>query len=81
MKTEFFVDYNLYDTTALQDGVESTGSNAAFADIGLIKNNVSAPSYEMCIRDRYMEMLYMVCRGFEYSEQQKAGQEEKRKTE
>ena len=45
MKTEFFVDYNLYDTTALQDGVESTGSNADFADIGLIKNNVSAPSY------------------------------------
>lgn len=45
MKTEFFVDYNLYDTTALQDGAESTGSNADFADIGLIKDNISAPPY------------------------------------
>lgn len=45
MKTEFFVDYDLFDTTALQDAVESTESNSAFADIGKIKNNVSAPAY------------------------------------
>ena len=30
---------------------------------------------------QYTESLYMVCRGFEYSEQQKAGQEEKGGTE
>lgn len=30
---------------------------------------------------QYTESLYMICRGFEYSEQQKAGQEEKRGTE
>lgn len=45
MKTEFFVEYDLYDTTALQDGQESSESNSPFADIRLMKNNVSAPSY------------------------------------
>lgn len=45
MNTEFFVDYDLFDTTALQDAVESTESNSAFADIGKIKDNVSAPAY------------------------------------
>lgn len=44
-KTEFFVDYDLYDTTALQDAMESTESNASFADIGLIKGNISIPKY------------------------------------
>lgn len=45
MLTEFFVDYDLYDTTALQDAQESTESNAPFADMSLLKENVSAPSY------------------------------------
>lgn len=45
MKTEFFVEYDLYDTTALQDAQESTESNASFADLSLIKNNISAPKY------------------------------------
>ena len=45
MRTEFFVEYDLYDTTALQDGVETSESNADFADIKLFKKNVSAPSY------------------------------------
>lgn len=45
MKTEFFVDYDLYDTTALQDAQESTESNASFADIKKIKENISAPNY------------------------------------
>ena len=30
MKTEFYVEYNLHDTTALPDAKESTESNAAF---------------------------------------------------
>lgn len=45
MRTEFFVKYDLFDTTALQDAQESTQSNAPFADISLLKDNVSAPSY------------------------------------
>lgn len=45
MKTEFFVEYDLFDTTALQDAAESTESNAAFADISLIKDKVPAPAY------------------------------------
>lgn len=45
MKTEFFVDYDLYDTTALQDAAESTESNAPFADMGKIKDNIHSPSY------------------------------------
>lgn len=45
MKTEFFVDYDLFDTTALQDAQESTDSNAFFADISKIKENISAPNY------------------------------------
>lgn len=45
MKTEFFVDYDLYDTTALQDAMESTESNSTFADISMIKDKVQAPTY------------------------------------
>ncbi len=45
MKTEFFVDYDLYDTTALQDAVESTESNSSFADIRKMKEGIPAPSY------------------------------------
>jgi len=45
MKTEFFVEYDLYDTTALEDGVESSESNSSFADMGLMKKNVKAPAY------------------------------------
>lgn len=45
MRTEFFVDYDLFDITALQDAQESTWSNAPFADISLLKDNVSALNY------------------------------------
>lgn len=45
MKTEFFVEYDLFDTTALQNAKESTDSNADFADINLIKENIEAPKY------------------------------------
>lgn len=45
MNTEFFVDYDLYDTTAIQDAQESTSSNAAFGNIGLIKEDIPTPIY------------------------------------
>lgn len=45
MRTEFFVEYDLYDTTALQDAQESTESNSDFADISLIKENIKSPKY------------------------------------
>lgn len=44
-KTEFYVDYNLYDTTALEDGTPESTSNAAFADIDLLKGNPAAGVY------------------------------------
>ena len=45
MRTECYVDYELYDTTALDDAEESSGSNSDFANIELIKSNVDAPPY------------------------------------
>lgn len=45
MKTEFFLEYDLYDTTALSDARESTESNATFANLALIKDDVKAPKY------------------------------------
>lgn len=45
MRTEFFVEYDLYDTTALEDARESTDSNSPFGNIGLIKENISVPKY------------------------------------
>ena len=45
MRTEFFVEYDLFDTTALQDAEEITESNASFADMSLLKNNIAAPGY------------------------------------
>ena len=45
MKTDFFVEYDLFDTTALQDAHESASNNSGFSDISLIKDNVSAPNY------------------------------------
>lgn len=45
MRTKFFVDYDLYDTTAIQDAQETTGSNAAFGNIGRIKEDISTPVY------------------------------------
>lgn len=45
MKTEFLVEYNLYDTTALQDAVETSQSNADFGNLSLMKEGVSAPNY------------------------------------
>ena len=44
-KTEFYVDYNLYDTTALEDGTPESTANAAFADIDLLKENPDAGVY------------------------------------
>lgn len=45
MRTEFFVEYDLYDTTALQDAQEISETNSNFADINLIKDNIFAPNY------------------------------------
>lgn len=45
MKTEFYVEYALIDTTALYDSIVSTKSNSDFADIDLIKDKISAPDY------------------------------------
>jgi len=45
MKTEFFVEYDLYDTTALQDARESSESNSAFGNLALMKEDVSVPKY------------------------------------
>lgn len=45
MNTELLVEYNLVDTTALQDASESTQSNAAFGNLALIKDDVQAPNY------------------------------------
>ena len=44
-KTEFYVNYNLYDTTALEDGTPESTANAAFADIDLLKENPDAGVY------------------------------------
>lgn len=44
-----------------------------------LKNEATPEDRELL--GQYMEMLYMVCRGFEYSEQQKADQEKMRETE
>ena len=45
MKSEFFVEYALFDTTALYDSQVSTNSNSDFANLGLIKDNISSPNY------------------------------------
>lgn len=45
MKSEFFVEYALFDTTALYDSQVSVNGNSDFADIGLIKDNLSALDY------------------------------------
>lgn len=45
MKTEFYVEYNLYDLSALDDANESSDSNSDFADLSLIKQDISAPNY------------------------------------
>lgn len=45
MSTEFLVQYDLYDTTALQDAIESSGSNAAFGNLALIKEERTVPRY------------------------------------
>ncbi len=45
MRTEFFVEYDLYDTTALQDAQESTESNSDFGNLELIKENIYVPQY------------------------------------
>lgn len=45
MKTEFYVDYDLYDTTALQDAEETSEDNATFGNLGLLKDNIQPPTY------------------------------------
>ncbi len=45
MNTEFIVDYNLYDITALNDAREESDSNSPFANLKLIKENIEAPIY------------------------------------
>lgn len=53
-KTEFFVDYNLYDTTALEDGAPESANNATFADIDLLKENPSAGIYATLERNFFV---------------------------
>ena len=45
MKTEFFVEYDLFDTTALADSTASSDSNSSFGNLGLLKQNVTVPQY------------------------------------
>lgn len=45
MKTEFLVEYYLYDKTALQDAEASSQSNSSFGNLELMKEDISAPSY------------------------------------
>lgn len=45
MKTEFFVEYDLFDTTALGDAQESSQSNSNFGNLELMKEKVDAPRY------------------------------------
>lgn len=45
MKTEFFVEYDLFDTTALEDSQIIARGNSTFANIDLIKDNISSPNY------------------------------------
>mgnify|MGYP006928124141 CR=1 FL=1 len=45
MKTEFLVEYELYDTTAIRDAVESSGTNAPFGDLALLKEKREVPRY------------------------------------
>lgn len=54
MKTEFFVDYNLYDTTAIKDGTPESTTNAAFADIDLLKENPDAGVYATLERNFFV---------------------------
>lgn len=53
-KTAFYVDYNLYDTTALEDGTPESTSNAAFADIDLLKENPAAGVYATLERNFFV---------------------------
>lgn len=45
MNTEFFIEYNLYDVTALQSARETSENNSGFADLKLIKQDTAAPDY------------------------------------
>lgn len=45
MRTEFFVDYDLYDTTAIQDSEGTSRNNAAFGNLALLKNDADVPAY------------------------------------
>lgn len=45
MKTDFWVEYDLYDTTALQDAQESSESNSDFGNLALMKEEMQAPNY------------------------------------
>lgn len=45
MKTEFWVEYELFDTTALEYAQKSTDSNASFADIKRMNENNEMPDY------------------------------------
>lgn len=53
-KTEFYVDYDLYDTTAIEDGTPESTTNAAFADIDLLKENPSAGVYATLERNFFV---------------------------
>lgn len=44
-KTGCYVSYELYDTTALDDGVEQTNDNQSFGNLGLFKEALQSPRY------------------------------------
>lgn len=45
MRTNFYVKYDLFDTTAAQDAIESAENNQPFADIKRLKNNAEIGKY------------------------------------
>ena len=45
MNTEFFVEYQLFDVTALEDARETSDSNMDFADLSLMKHRTDIPNY------------------------------------
>lgn len=45
MKTDLSIEYELYDTTAQEDGTEYSDSNQTFGDLILLKEKRSVPSY------------------------------------
>lgn len=52
MKNEFYIQYNQFDTTALDDAVETTTSNQSFGNLALLKENEQPLKY-MTLEDNF----------------------------